>query len=148
MDPDDGKKVLITSLDCSNKGYDGLEGATLYFRYKIVKRLNKGVFGQIYMIEDLKENKNMSMKLQEDTDMASIEIATMKKISIIFDTNKAILSRQDVNYDATPRVSEFGQLKLVNFEENKKSKEKLDVYYIMPLYEMDLEEYLKKFQGS
>ena len=53
-----------------------------------------------------------------------------------------------MNYDATPRVSEFGQLKLVNFEENKKSKQKLDVYYIMPLYEMDLEEYLKKFEGS
>ena len=39
------------------------------------------------MIEDLKEQKMLAMKLQEDTDMASIEISTMKRITGIFDAN-------------------------------------------------------------
>ena len=39
------------------------------------------------MIEDLKEHKMLAMKLQEDQDMASIEISTMKKVTRIFDAN-------------------------------------------------------------
>ena len=49
-----------------------------------------------------------------------------------------------MDYDATPRVLDYGLFNLLNFE----NKQDINVtYFIMPLYEMDLEEYLSKFEG-
>ena len=41
------------------------------------------------MIEDLKNNRKMAMKVQEDQDMTSNEIGAMRKISDVFDANKS-----------------------------------------------------------
>ena len=67
------------------------------------------------MIEDLKENKKLAMKLQDDQDMATSEISTMKKVSRIFDANSKRELSKEINYDATPRVSAFGLFVLENF---------------------------------
>ena len=68
-------------IDCRQKGYNGLLGAVFKDRYEIVKALSKGAHGHIFEIEDLRENKKLAMKLQDDQDMATTEIATMKKIT-------------------------------------------------------------------
>ena len=148
LDPNSQKKVFINdSLDCKNRGYKGLKGEVLKERYKFVKQLTKGAYGQIYMIEDLKNNRKMAMKVQEDQDMTSNEIGAMRKISDVFDANKASqMSAQEINYDATPRVSDYGLFKLVNFGEiDAKKDSKTVAFYIMPLYEMNLQEYLDRF---
>ena len=87
------------------------------------------------------------MKLQDDQEMTLNEIGAMKKISEVFDVNKSSeLSVQEMNYDATPRVSNYGLLDLVNFEKND-SKPKRVAFLTMPLYEMNLKEYLSLFEG-
>ena len=50
-----------------------------------MKVLSKGAHGHIYMIEDETNNKKMALKLQDDQDMASTEVGTMKKLSQVFD---------------------------------------------------------------
>ena len=61
------------------------------------------------MVKDNIMNQDVAMKLQEDQDMASKEVGTMKKVSSVFDINKASeMSTQEMNYDATPRVFEYG----------------------------------------
>lgn len=86
------------------KGYNGLQGALVSDRYKIGKALSKGANGHIYMVEDLIEKKKLVMKLQEEQEMATIEIGTMNKISQVIDANsKSNLSRE-IAYEATPRV--------------------------------------------
>ena len=58
------------------------------------------------------------------------------------------MSAQEINYDATPRVSDYGLFKLVNFGEiDAKKDSKTVAFYIMPLYEMNLQEYLRQFSG-
>ena len=41
------------------------------------------------MVKDLKKNRNMAMKLQDDQEMTLNEIGAMKKISEVFDVNKS-----------------------------------------------------------
>ena len=50
-------------IDCQMKGYDGLLGAVINERYKVDKALSKGAHGQIYVIEALKKNKKMALKI-------------------------------------------------------------------------------------
>ena len=79
--------------------------------------------------------------------MTSVEIAAMKKITGIFDINReSDLSQQEITYDATPRVTDYGLFELVNFERYDK-KPKTVAYYSMPLYEMNLKEYLSLYEG-
>lgn len=89
----------------------------------------------------------MAMKLQEDQEMASSEIASLKKISGVFEVNKASdLSAREITYDATPRVSDYGLFDLANFEA-RASKPTTAAFYTMPLYEMTLQEYLSQLEG-
>ena len=67
------------------------------------------------MIEDMTKKTKMAMKLQDDQEMASIEVGTMKKISQVFDQNSKSELSQEINYDATPRVSQYGLFALENF---------------------------------
>ena len=66
--------------------------------------------------------------------MASREIDTMRKMTKIGSKN--------LNYDATPRIFDYGLCNLANFDQ---SSQKLVAFYIMPLYEMDLLNYLSRF---
>lgn len=71
----------------------------------------------------------------------------MKKITSVFDINKGSqLSTREMNYDATPRVSNYGLCELINFKENDSESKKVG-FYTMPLYEMDLKQYLSQFKG-
>lgn len=74
------------------------------------------------MIEDKMENKKLALKVQDDQEMATIEIATMKKITHVFDANSKSELSQEINYDATPRVQSYGLLNLVNFERGSNQK--------------------------
>ena len=40
------------------------------------------------MIEDLKNKTKHALKLQDEHEMASIEISTMRKVTSVFDANK------------------------------------------------------------
>ena len=87
----------------------------------------------------------MACKLQDDQDMATTEISTMKKISQVFNANSKSELSKEINYDATPRVISYGLLTLENFE--NESEVKYVAYCIMPHYEMNLKEYLNKLSG-
>ena len=91
------------------------------------------------------ENKRLALKVQDDQEMATIEIGTMKKITHVFDANKKSELSQEINYDATPRVQSYGLLNLTNFERG--CKEKHVAFFTMPHYEMNLKEYLSKLNG-
>ena len=67
----------------------------------------------------------------------------MKKLSHVYDGNKdrEALSAE-MCYESTPRISDYGSFFLNNFDEE--NEEKVVTYFIMPLYEMNLHEYLKK----
>ena len=46
--------------------------------------------------------------------MTSLEIATMKKITQVYDDNKNSQLGQEMNYDGTPRILLYGKLNLSN----------------------------------
>ena len=77
--------------------------------------------------------------------MAANEIATMRKITQVIDANKARSPKEKFSYEATPRLTEFGLINLLNF--SKQIEEKINVYFIMPLYDMNLQEYLFVLKG-
>ena len=91
------------------------------------------------------ENKRLALKVQDDQEMATIEIGTMKKITHVFDANKKSQLSQEINYDATPRVQSYGLLNLTNFERGCNQKQV--AFFTMPHYEMNLKEYLTKLEG-
>ena len=62
----------------------------------------------------------MAMKLIDDIEMAQREIAAMKKMTLVFESN--ISETQLVNYEATPRIHCHGLLKLNNFNEKGDKK--------------------------
>ena len=79
--------------------------------------------------------------------MASKEIAALKKVTAVFDANKASeLSAREMNYDATPRVSRYGLCELANFDTSSE-KPTMAAFFTMPLYEMNLLEYLCQYEG-
>ena len=58
----------------------------------------------------------------------------------MFDDNKKSKLGIEMHYDIIPRIHDYGQLKLQDFEKVGESK---DIpYYVMPYYEMNLEKYL------
>ena len=73
--------------------------------------------------------------------MASKEVGSMIKITQVIDDNKKSKLGQEMNYDVTPRISDFGQLDLADF--NKLGDQKVVSYYSMPHYQMNLQKYLK-----
>ena len=64
-------------IDCQGRGLNGLLKVILNDRYEIVKALSKGCHGQIYLMNDLRNKRQMVMKLQEDQNLATVEIGTM-----------------------------------------------------------------------
>lgn len=84
------------------------------------------------MIYDGETSEYFAIKLQEDTRMSGTELASMIKITQVIDDNKKTKLGQEMNYDATPRVHDYGQLCLADFE--KLGDQKLVSYYIMPHY--------------
>ena len=64
------------------------------------------------------------------------DIATMKKISQVFDHNKDREELDEIRYEATPRIYSYGAFNLTNFIKEK--DEKSVSYFIMPLYDMNL----------
>lgn len=60
--------------------------------------------------------------------------------------NKSSDLGQEMNYDATPQILSYGILNLANFNETSESL-RLNTFYIMPLYEMNLKQYLSKLNG-
>lgn len=67
------------------------------------------------MIEDHLENKRLALKLQDDQNMASTEIGTMKKISQVFEANSKSANKEEISYNATPIVSNYGLFNIANF---------------------------------
>ena len=49
--------------------------------------------------------------------MACKEIATMIKISQVIDDNKQSKLGQEMNYDIIPRIYDYGQMKLEEFNQ-------------------------------
>ena len=47
----------------------------------------------------------------------------------------------DIDYEATPRVEDYGLMDLVNFKD-KEYAPTVVAYFTMPVYEMDLRDYL------
>lgn len=76
--------------------------------------------------------------------MTTKEISTMKKITQVYLANKG--GDPEMNYDATPQILCYGMLNLANFDEKSESL-RLNTFYIMPLYEMNLKQYLSKLDG-
>lgn len=103
-------------LDCQLRGFNGLQNSVLNDRYKLEKPLNRGAHGQIFMMTDLNNKRKMVMKLQENQDIASTEVGTMKKITQVFDQNQKSGLSKLINYDATPRLSDYGLVELENFK--------------------------------
>ena len=79
----------MVSLDCKCRGYSGLMKSVLHDRYKFIEELSRGTFGRVYKIEDTKNKRFLAIKLQDDQEMTSHEIATMNKIAMVFDANSA-----------------------------------------------------------
>ena len=77
-----------------------------------------------------------TIKIQEDEKMSSTELATMIKITQVYDDNKKSQLGKEMNYDVTPRIHHFGQLNLADFE--KLGDQKLVSFYMMPYYQMNL----------
>ena len=50
-----------------------------------------------------------------------------------------------MNYDPIPVVYDYGLINLHNFD--NKGNKKMTVFYIMPLYEMDMKTYLRNLKG-
>ena len=51
-------------VSCGGKGYIGLEDKITYGnRYKLVNKINEGIDGQIFLIQDCKTYSNYAMKL-------------------------------------------------------------------------------------
>lgn len=75
--------------------------------------------------------------------IAKNEIGAMIKISMLFDSNSNFESESET----TPRIIDHGLFRLSNFDHRKTQKKKEMVFYIMPIYEMELGDYLKNFGG-
>ena len=56
----------IETIDCKGKGFNGLYGAVIHDRFKIIKAINQGSFGYIYQVLDLKKNADIVLKVQEE----------------------------------------------------------------------------------
>ena len=70
----------------------------------------------------------------------------MRKISLVIEGNQSIKSNQILDYHATPRIIDYGLLNLANFEPLS-TNHMLVAFFIMPLYELNLRDYLSKFEG-
>ena len=51
-----------------------------------------------------------------------------------------------MNYDATPQILTYGMFNLANFDKESEAL-KLMTFFIMPLYEMNLKQYLSRLDG-
>ena len=64
----------------------------------------------------------------------------------VYMANKGSDLSQEMNYDATPQILCYGLLNLANVDEKSESL-RLNTFYIMPLYEMNLKQNLSKLDG-
>ena len=84
------------------------------------------------------------LKVQEDNNMIAKEIQTMKKVNGVFNTNiKKMIDCQaenEITYEAVPQIIDYGMLELHNFGQKNETKQL--GFYLMPLYEMNLKQYL------
>ena len=102
--------------------------------------MSEGSHGQIFVILDRENQVQLALKLQEDSRMATDEVVTLNKITDTFVKNKIRELKGEISYEATPRVINYGLFTLRNFV--KHEKEIKVSYFTMPLYDMNLEEYL------
>ena len=99
----------------------------------------------------------MVMKIQTETTILAQEIQTLTKINNVIKKNqekhKEELTELDDKMDGIPKVYEYGTLVMKNFSDinddqtTDGNNTKLSAYYIMPRYDCDLNEHLKKFEG-
>lgn len=97
------------------------------------------------------------MKIQTDTTIIAQEIQTLAKINNVIKKNqekhKEQLAELDYKMDGIPKVFEYGTLIMKNFshinddQTSDDNNTRLSAYYIMPRYDCDLNEHLKKFDG-
>ena len=122
-----------TEVNCQPRGFDSLTGVILQDRYKVVKKLSQGSFGHTYMIEDIKSQKILAVKLQDNFKMATREIATLKNLQQVFEANR---DDDEFCYSPFPKLFDWGILNLTNFGND--APDKSISYFTMPLYEMEL----------
>ena len=138
---------VIQAIDCKGQGLSALNGSVIHERYRIIKAINQGSFGHIYEVEDLEKGEKScsnQSEVQEDNNMIAKEIQTMKKVNGVFNTNvKKMIDCQadnEITYQAVPQIIDYGMLELHNFGQKNETKQL--GFYLMPLYEMNLKQYL------
>ena len=135
---------IIQTIDCKGKEFGALNGSVIHDRYRIVKAINQGSFGYIYQAEDLQKGEKIVLKVQEDNNMIAKEIQTMKKVNGVFNTNiKKMIdchAENEITYQAVPQIIDYGLLELHNFGQKNETRQL--GFYLMPLYEMNLKQYL------
>ena len=87
----------------------------------------------------------MALKLQDDEEIASNEVSTLKKFSLVFDQNFKNEVSHNISYDCVPRVHSYGLFDIINLEQEGDIS--THAFYVMPLYEMNVKQFLSKFEG-
>lgn len=94
--------------------------------------MNEGCFACIYKIEDVEDSKFYAMKIEKDTENVAREIRVLKKI-------EKSKSDDDYKKDCISKVIEYGFLGLENFSDQNKDEIQSFGFYVMPLYDCNLQ---------
>ena len=133
----DKKEPII--IDTKGRGLKALKGQTLSERFYVGKNIDKGSYGKIFACDDLQTGEKLVVKFSEDYKILAKEIQNLKKFQKVMH-NKFNYSKQK----HICHLIDYGMLVLDNFSIDKtnKSTNKVAGYYIMPKYDMNLEDYL------
>ena len=92
--------------------------------------MNEGCFACIYKIEDINDRKSYAMKIEKDTENLARETRVVLKIE---------KSKSENKKDCISSVIDYGFLALKNFSGENTEDIKSFGFYIMPLYDMNLQ---------
>lgn len=138
---------ISVKLNCKNQGLEALIGYTIKDRFLIESALKHGSFGQVFLVWDLIDKRQLALKIQSDHGLMMEEYNSLKRINAIFNLNKEKLS--SMNDKPFPEVVQVGNAHLYNLDSQNENEEDSQKYsfYIMTHFSMNLEQYLKKVSG-